>query len=461
MNRLKILLAAFVVAVLTLGLYSCAKDEVKNEQNVNFTTENRSALPTVINGMLHFDAYSDFQAYITNLEELENDTNQVETAYIQLGVDLTQEFLPNLTDYPVVLMQEQQITGFTSARKVEETIINDALNSGDDSVFSIISNPFFKSAINVDNSVHIGTRIFRFFDNGGVVIVLNNNWSEYQNIKTLNYENIKSINDIFVSNDDISNWSAIFNVDSDGNLTTEKQFSDPGDNVQYHPACKLDTTKIVITNLNDGTVRLEYRGTGAGPFTWTFNNVSPIVTYTGNPVVVPCAGSGQVCVQTPVDFWPYICVGCKTFKCNDNCGVKKEKMGSEEWTNAGGSGKRIKIEAIIWVKDGEIGCRSKHLGRGWVGWVPLNRIYNTSGVFANITGSFKREVTPGNCIIVNQPFNEKQLPGGNNASWQNIISQPGKNFMDSGNLSSGHRIRLKTGGTFFGFGVDRPRLILD
>ena len=86
---------------------------------------------------------------------------------------------------------------------------------------------------------------------------------------------------------------------------------------------------------------------------------------------------------------------------------------------------------------------------------------NGLGIFANISGSFKREVAPSNCITINQPFNEKQHPDGNNATWQNIISQPGKNFVDPGKLSSGHRIRLKTGGTFFGFRVDRLRLILD
>lgn len=251
-------------------------------------------------------------------------------------------------------------------------------------------------------------------------------------------------------------------IGSNGNITSEKTFTDPEDNIQYHPACALDTTKIVITNLNDGTVRLEYRGTGSGPFTWTFNNVEPIVTYTGNPVVVPCVETGKVCVSTPVNFWPFVCVGCKTFKCNDNCGLKKSKDGSETWTNAGGSGKRIRIDATIWVRDGEIGCRSRHFGRNFVGiWLPLNYLHNSTGIFANIQGSFKREISPGNCIIVNQPFNEKQHPGGNNASWQNIIPQPGKNFVDPGKLSSGHKIRLKTGGTFFGFGVDRPRLVLD
>lgn len=48
--------------------------------------------------MLHFNTYADFEGYIENLEELENDTNQVIAAYTQLGVDLTQKFLPNLTD---------------------------------------------------------------------------------------------------------------------------------------------------------------------------------------------------------------------------------------------------------------------------------------------------------------------------------------------------------------------------
>jgi hypothetical protein len=191
MNRLKFLLATFVVAVVTIGIHSCAKDEIKNEQSNHFTLENRTALPSVINGMLHSETYADFQAYITNLEELENDTNQVKTAYTQLGVDLTQEFLPNLTDYPVSLRMEQQLTGFTSARKAEETIINNALNNGDDSVFSIVSNPNFKSAVNTDHAVHIGTRIFKYFNNDGLAIILNNDWSTYNAINTQSYENLR------------------------------------------------------------------------------------------------------------------------------------------------------------------------------------------------------------------------------------------------------------------------------
>jgi hypothetical protein len=142
MKNLKILIGFVIAFGLSLFIYSCAKDETKTDQSAHFSTENRNALPSVINGMLHFNTYADFQAYIANLEALESDTNQVKTAYIQLGVDLTQEFLPNLTDYPVSLRKEQQLAGFTSARKAEEANINNALNNGDDTVFSIVSDPF-------------------------------------------------------------------------------------------------------------------------------------------------------------------------------------------------------------------------------------------------------------------------------------------------------------------------------
>ena len=46
-----------------------------------------------------------------------------------------------------------------------------------------------------------------------------------------------------------------------------------------------------------------------------------------------------------------------------------------------------------------------------------------------------------------------------------FISHPGINYIDPGNLSSGHRLRMRQGnqplGTFFGFGVDAPRLVLE
>lgn len=44
MNRLIFLVAAIAVLGFTLGVYSCAKDESKNEQDLDFATENRNGL---------------------------------------------------------------------------------------------------------------------------------------------------------------------------------------------------------------------------------------------------------------------------------------------------------------------------------------------------------------------------------------------------------------------------------
>lgn len=253
MNRLKFLLAVLIVAIVTLGMYSCAKDDVKNEQKAHFTTEKRSVLPTVINGMLYFNNYQSFEAYISTLQELESDTNEVYDAYIALGVDLTEEFLPNLTDYPVTLLIEQQLTGFTSARKAEETIINTALNSGNDTIFSIISEPFFKSAIYVDGSVHIGTRIFRFFDNDRLAIVLNNDWETYNSIKNLDYDELNpTTQNVLITSTDKANWSWIYNQNLNGDLISEKEISWP--NVAALPGCDLSSV-FVKTTLSNGDIQ--------------------------------------------------------------------------------------------------------------------------------------------------------------------------------------------------------------
>ena len=468
MNKLKLLFAGLFFVILTLGTYSCSKDDSGQSNTAPVLTKNRSSLPSVINGMLHFDSYTDFKQYIEQIEDLEGDSSQVASAYIDLGVDITQEFLPNLTDYPVALRMEQQLFGFTSARKSEEDIINAALNSGNDSIFSIVSDPFLKSVLNTEMAAHIGTRIFKFYDNGGVAIVLNNDWVKYDSIKNLSYDELRQDENLIVTNDSPDSWGSIFNVGMDGKISTEKLYtpSQPID-AESPRACDFSNS-IRVTTLNNNTIRFEVGPRlfpGSIRYEWKFADGS---IKTGNVITIDCGTQTSGVVEitawvidpsVPGGRW-LRCTAKINFLCG--CGEKKEKPKREEWSNAGGSGKRIRIDARIWVKDGEIGCRSRHFGRNFVGiWVPLNLIHNTIGVFANIQGSFVRENSPGNCIIINQPFNEKQLPPGNNASWQNIISHPGKNFVDPGKLSSGHRIRLKTGGTFFGFGVDRPRLILD
>lgn len=460
MNRLKFLVVAFAITVSALGIYSCAKDDSKGEQNVQFSTENRNALPTVINGMLHFDTYLDFQAYITNLEQLQNDTNQIKTAFTELGVDLTQEFLPNLTDYPVALRKEQLIIGFTSARKAEETVINNALNNGDNSMFSIIFDPYLKSALNTDNAVHIGTRIFRFFNNGGVAIVLNNDWSTYNTIKTLPYLEINPAPNIYITNQVTELWSDIYNLDVNGNPISEKPFTNPEFVLQNDISpCDHYPNFLTVVTLDNGEIRftVNYK---FSKYKWTFGDgtvlfgktVQKKITTSGMVNIIIYNADGTILCE--FNFW------------YDPCGERKQKPGKYEKDNAGGSGKWIRIEALIWVKAGEIGCSSKLFGKNIFGLVlPLNWLHTTNGVCVDIKGNIKREVISGNvqqCNVVPIPLTTKCLQNGqSNASIEQKLPQQGNIFREANKLSSGHKARLKDKGNWFGFGVDVSRLILD
>lgn len=472
MRNIKSLVTGFAIGIMAIGIISCTKDIEKIEDQSSTVLDWRSDMPSasVINGMLHFETYQDFETYIENLREYETDTLKVIQAFLSLGVDLESEFLPNLTDYPIALALEQQLLGFISARKLEEDIINNALNNGDETVFTIVSRAYLKSVLNQDMAVKIGSRIFKFYDNGGLVIVLSNNWNTYNQIKGLSYENIISQPDVYVTNDNPLNWKEIYSLDSNGKIVNEKEYEIPTINFSESLfKCVFPETAFRVTNLSNNTIRVELLYNMFYMYEWTFADGSIAV---GNPIIIDCSQKTSGTVRLTV--WMYdpsvpsgriaVCDGWIDFLCD--CGIKKSKFAREQWTNAGGSGKEIRIDATIWVQNGEIGCRSRHYGKNIFGmWVPLNLIYHTSGIYANIVGTFKREVTPGNCIVVNQPFNEKQHPGGPNASWQNIIPQPGINFIDPGNLSSGHRLRMRQGGqplgTFFGFGVDKPRLVLD
>jgi hypothetical protein len=318
MNRLKFLVAACAITISALGIYSCAKDDLKGEQSVQFSTENRNALPTVINGMLHFDTYLDFQAYITNLEQLQNDTNQIKTAFTELGVDLTQEFLPNLTDYPVALRKEQLIIGFISARKAEETVINNALNNGDNSMFSIIFDPYLKSALNTDNAVHIGTRIFRFFNNGGVSIVLNNDWSLYNTLKAMEFIDINPAPNVFITNQVTEKWGDLYHLDTFGNPIAEKTFTNPTYVVQTDISPCDHLKFLTVVTLDNGEVRFTVNY-NFSKYKWTFGDGSVLF---GKTVQKKITTSGMVnIIIFNADGTPL----CEFKFWYDHCGERKQK----------------------------------------------------------------------------------------------------------------------------------------
>lgn len=202
--KINITLAATLTLIISLlGSMGCKKEFVQEpETQLNAAVHDRSmTTPTVINGMLHFDSFDDLEAFTKSLQDREADTAQVRSAYMTLGIDVNAETIPNLTDYPICLLTEQAIGGYTSARKAEETIINAALNNGDDNINSVVVFPFWKTALNVDKAVHIGNRTYKYYDNGGVAIVLNNDWTLFETIKTLPFESLRASFNLIITGD--------------------------------------------------------------------------------------------------------------------------------------------------------------------------------------------------------------------------------------------------------------------
>ncbi|MBK9737714.1 MAG: hypothetical protein IPO92_23340 [Saprospiraceae bacterium] len=70
MNRLKFLLAAFVVAVLTLGIYSCAKEENKTDSFQSVSPRKALDIPIKSGDVLQFRDYSHLSSYVSDLNDL-------------------------------------------------------------------------------------------------------------------------------------------------------------------------------------------------------------------------------------------------------------------------------------------------------------------------------------------------------------------------------------------------------
>ena len=256
-----------------LFFVSCNKeDALIKHLNSNDVIKTRSGMPGVINGMLDFSSYQDFENFINDLKVKEQDTLEIKSAFLNLGVDITQEFLPNLTFYPVALYTEQQLAGFTSARKVEENIINSTLNAGGNIATSIIDNAYLKSALNQDNSVHIGSRIFTFYPEGGITIVLNNDWAKYNSIKSLPYNSIQQSHNVFVTSNAYYNIDKIYTVDSLGNLLLEKPYV--VDTTIFASPLFCDfSDQLVVTQLPDGNVRIDFpHSKPYDIYEWTFED---------------------------------------------------------------------------------------------------------------------------------------------------------------------------------------------
>jgi hypothetical protein len=524
--KIKITLTAalgFLVAL--LGFFGCKKDIGQEPDNpLNAAVQDRSEVaPTVTNGMLHFVSFADLEAFTKSLQDKESDSVQVRSAYIALGVDVNAEYLPNLTDYPVCLLKEQSIGGYTSARKAEETIINIALDNGDDNVNSIVIFPFWKTALNVNRAVRIGNRIYKYYDNGGVAIVLNNDWSLYESIKTLPFESLQESFNLIVTSDAREGWDNYFTFNTEGAIQSDKMvfmprfvasltaegkyaitnvslvetknggntfkwiYADNSFSFGNSPNKAIGLTETVTLVINNGDGKQEtYTGTESILACSTDNFT---ITYLSNnqirfelPGFVPGASSnlynirwvfsdGSTSTANPV---------VKTFTSNGTatcqllhktsgevaCQFTKpyfakcgDKKSHFETHIFEQSNQRWKLDGSIWVQTGEVGCRVKYLR--WRGAILKWQPANNQGACADLSGTYIREVyNPNkNCIDITALGSHCLGNGTWPTSVSHTIAEVPNVFSKPGQLSAG--LGIKVNGTWRGWGyAGKPRLVL-
>ena len=477
--------------------------------------------PTVTHGMLHFDSFADLSAFTQSLQVKEADTAQVRSAYIALGVDVNAEYLPNLTDYPICLLKEQAIGGYTSARKAEETVINAALDNGDDNINSIVIFPFWKTALNSDRAVHVGNRIYKYYDNGGVAIVLNNDWTLYDAIKSQSFESLRESFNLIVTSDAREGWDKYFTFNTDESINAEKKISIP----RFTSAQGIDG-KFTI-----GNISLVESTTGSATFKWvysdntsstgqnpnrtvsqneilkvivdkgsgpidTLNVASPLacsvenftITYLSNgqirfelpgynPVtseynLVWVFSDGSTSTSNPVvktftsngtatyQFWRKNnnTLACQFIKSFVvKCGDKKSVNSTIVFNYCN---QRWKLDGSIWVLTGQVGSKVKYLR--WRGAILKWQPANNQGACADLSGTYIREVngpTGRSCIDVTASGSYCLGNGIFPTSVAHIITEVPNVFVKPGQLSAGLGIKVCEVWHGWGYG-GTPRLVL-
>ena len=527
-------ISLFLLSFGVMTFVACKKEVFTSPTgNTTFTTaSSREGLPRVEREMLWFNSYSDAKNFVADLETKEAEPEIFNAAYADLGVNIFAEEVPNLTDHPVCLKTERSLRHI-SARSIEEARINQQLNAGAE-VFSIVEDPFWKTILNKDNAVHIGSRIFKYYDNGGMSIVLNNDWALYERIKTKQFDEIRAEYNLIITSDMRSEWDKYFILGNEGEIIENKNVFIPSIHssinvngkraffnaslIEGTPSCKwiysdntssfgllpareinadepvsieisngngIITTVLSsplscsienfnITILSNCQVKVELPGFDPSKdpnhnIKWVFSDGTIGTT---NPFTKSNATSGTVTCQKIFKNYPgfngeVACFLTKPFDLGC-CAEKKSISRQRIFTNAGGSGSDWRIDASLWVKNGEVGCESKHFKKNGIGVFVLSSLFaNVNGACVDIQGNYLREqIVKGvkSCNVQNVPN-----PSGNclkQGQWSGSVSLsiPDNNviFADPGKLSSGHRLRVPGGAAWFGFGLNGvPRLVLN
>ncbi len=272
----KSLFFLFLASFLALFLYNCSKTQ-DDALNTGINNQNASSREGTIDpfssskvrlsqGMLEFDDYLTYKGIYENLRLLSANSEFSQSAYVELGYDLSQEANVQLTDQPVLEKFEKRFN-LISSRKVEENQFFDYLNSGGEpKAFqgSFIYDLVLKALLNQNNEVKIGSRIFKFLDERKVAIVLNSDFSALETVRNTPISEQKDFYNVLIydKNDVDDNEIELFERDGQGN---PREFS----NLCIVSANISGVNGLTYTFINTSNVE-----NGCG-FKWSFGDGTP------------------------------------------------------------------------------------------------------------------------------------------------------------------------------------------
>jgi len=265
----QIKLAFFVVFL--FSIIGCKKSEIITPNTLSPLNRSENSFPVVEGDMLHFTSLSSAEIFVNTLQEDEKNEERVAEIYQAIGVNPEDEEGDILTLNPVCYWTEREL-GHRSARAMEEESILRQLNEGSDEVFSIIENAHWKTILNSYNSVHVGNRILKYFDNGAIAIILNNDWEVYEQIKNTPWNEIRSGRNLIFTSRESEQWEKLYRYDEEANTHTE---------------LPLFLPEITFSLLENGLYSIQNNSLIEGDvvYTWVFEDGQSVEGFTPDKIL--------------------------------------------------------------------------------------------------------------------------------------------------------------------------------
>ncbi len=209
--------------------------------------------PEVDNGMLVFATHADIPSFIYDLRDAED--TQLERNVLYGAIGITDEIKAqglNYTDNPACVALESEF-GFHSLRESEENDLFSSLDRGDSTRVAIIADPYWKTLLNMDKSIQIGNRIFKFYDSGLIAIVGNADIGVYNDLNNTDELDILEGHNLRLGSATKENIGDFYDVDEYGNIEYLKPLVD----VQITHELNSDESISLVNNsfieYEDGT----------------------------------------------------------------------------------------------------------------------------------------------------------------------------------------------------------------